>query len=506
MDQATDQSLPTSCYAVLAAICLAALVLPLSFTGGAVATPAIGKAFNAEPSSLTWITNAFMLSFGSLLMAAGTLSDIYGRKRLFTGGLLLFVIVSLLLSIAPGIVCLDALRAVQGIAAAAALASGSAALAQAFEGHARTRAFSLLGSTFGLGLAFGPLLSGLLIEQFGWRSIFITTAVLASLSLLVARSHMRESKVIDAQAPDLPGIVSFSTLLVLFTSAIIFAPQYGWTSPLILALLAGALLSALALVKVELRSRQPMLELSLLKHPRFLGVQILPIGTCYCYIVLIVLLPLRLIGVEGLTALHSGLLMLALSAPMLGVPMLAAWLTRWVSVGRLCAAGFLLAAAGLYALARVDSDDHLHGVLAMLLIGVGTGLPWGLMDGLAVSLVPKEQAGMAAGIFNTSRVAGEGVALAITFALLSALIGNNLSQALPHADYSELAQRLAMGDLSQRQGLDPLLLKTAYRQGFSTLLLILSAFTVLSAGATLLLLLTPNTAHPSPVPRRSERH
>ena len=96
MDQATDHTPHVGRYHVLAAICLAALVLPLSFTGGAVATPAIGKAFDAEPSSLTWITNAFMLSFGSLLMAAGTLSDIYGRKRLFTLGLALFVIVSIL--------------------------------------------------------------------------------------------------------------------------------------------------------------------------------------------------------------------------------------------------------------------------------------------------------------------------------------------------------------------------------------------------------------------------
>ena len=133
MDQATDHTPHAGRYHVLAAICLAALVLPLSFTGGAVATPAIGKAFDAEPSSLTWITNAFMLSFGSLLMAAGTLSDIYGRKRLFTLGLALFVIVSILLASVYSIVWLDALRAVQGIAAAAALASGSAALAQEFE-------------------------------------------------------------------------------------------------------------------------------------------------------------------------------------------------------------------------------------------------------------------------------------------------------------------------------------------------------------------------------------
>lgn len=488
MDQATDHTPHAGRYHVLAAICLAALVLPLSFTGGAVATPAIGKAFDAEPSSLTWITNAFMLSFGSLLMAAGTLSDIYGRKRLFTLGLALFVIVSILLASVYSIVWLDALRAVQGVAAAAALASGSAALAQEFEDQARTRAFSLLGTTFGLGLAFGPMVSGLLIEQFGWRSIFVSTAALAAISLLAALSRMRESFNPEAPKLDLPGVLAFSAMLALFTTAIILGPQAGWRSPLILGLFGGAALSLLAFVTLELRARQPMLELSLLKYPRFVGVQILPIGTCYCYIVLIVLLPFRLIGVEGIAPMHSGLIMLALSAPMLVVPLLAAWLTRWVSAGVLSAAGFLVAAAGLYLLAHAAIGDYQQLVLAMLVIGIGTGFPWGLMDGLAVSVIPKEQAGMAAGIFNTTRVAGEGVALAITIALLTALVGNSLGRVLPAGDYSELAQRLVMGDLGQVQGVDPLLLQAAYLDGFGTLVLVLIGFTVLSAGAAFFLL------------------
>src|ERR1700744_344854 len=115
---------------ILAAICLAALVLPLSFSGGAVATPAISRDLGGSPVALTWITNAFMLSFGSLLMAAGTLADQFGRKRLFASGMALFVVSSLALTLAPSVVWLDIFRAVQGIAAAAALSSGSAALAQ----------------------------------------------------------------------------------------------------------------------------------------------------------------------------------------------------------------------------------------------------------------------------------------------------------------------------------------------------------------------------------------
>ncbi|VTR54344.1 drug resistance MFS transporter, drug:H+ antiporter-2 (14 Spanner) (DHA2) family [Serratia fonticola] len=163
---------------------------------------------------------------------------------------------------------------------------------------------------------------------------------------------------------------------------------------MIVGILISALTCLIAFVVIELRSKEPMLELSLLRHPRFIGVQILPLGTCYCYIVLIVLLPFRLTGVEGISPIQSGLVMLALSAPMLVVPLLAAWLTRWITAGTLSGVGFLLAATGLYMLSQVPIGDHRQLILAMLIIGIGTGFPWGLMDGLAVSVVPKEQAGM----------------------------------------------------------------------------------------------------------------
>lgn len=473
-------------YTILAAICLAALVLPMSFTGGAVATPFIGRAFAATPTELAWITNAFMLSFGSLLMAAGTLADRYGRKRLFIGGMALFAAVSLLLAVAPSVFWLDLLRGAQGIAAAAALAGGTAALAQEFDGHARTRAFSLLGTTFGVGLAFGPLLSGVLIEWLGWRGIFLCTALLALLalvSLVFAVPNLRESRNPHAQHLDTPGVLAFSGLLIAFTSAVILAPGHGWNAPLIQVLLAVSVALAAVFTWVETRARQPMLELRLLRFPRFVGVQILPIGTCYCFIVLVVLLPIRFIGVEGLSAFDAGLRMLALSAPMLLVPMLAASLTRWVSAGRLCTVGFLIAAAGLYRLSTLPADAHTQLIAALLLIGLGTAVPWGLMDGLSISVVPKEQAGMAAGIFNTTRVAGEGVALAITVAVLSALVAHHLSlgSSLSPAELSRAAQHLVMGDLPQTGQIPIAKLRAAYTAGFNTLLQVLAVFTALTA-------------------------
>lgn len=477
---------------ILAAICMAALVLPLSFSGGAVATPAIGRELGGSPSALTWITNAFMLSFGSLLLAAGALADQFGRKRLFTIGMALFSLVSLLSAWAPSVVWLDALRAVQGVAGAAALASGSAALAQEFEGHALTRAFSMLGTTFGIGLAFGPLAAGLLIEAFGWRSIFATTALIGALALVFGVPRMRETRDPDAAGLDWPGTVSFTGMLALFTFGVIQAPASGWGSPLVVgALVASALLLA-TFVAIESRVARPMLDLSLFRYRRFVGVQLLPVGTCYCYIVLVVLLPLRFIGVEGMSEIGAGCLMVALSLPLLVVPAAAAALTRWIAPGVLSGAGFLIAAAGLEWLGQAGVGAPKLGlILPMLLIGVGAGLPWGLMDGLAVNVVPKERAGMATGIFNTARVAGEGVTLAIVGALLASLAQAALRSRLPAeaagagSRLAEAAQRIASGDIGGAAALlpqlDRALLVGAYAGAFQVLVHVLTAVTLLAA-------------------------
>lgn len=495
MNTSMSQGQDSNKLLILAAVCLSALVLPLSFSGGAVATPAIGRDLGGSPAMLTWVTNAFMLSFGSLLMAAGALADQFGRKRLFVLGLGGFIVTSVAMSFAPSVLWLDMLRGVQGVAAAASLSSGGAALAQEFDGHARTRAFSMLGTSFGIGLAFGPLMAGILIEHFGWRSIFQVIAAIGVIAFIFGVPRMRETRDPGAMGLDYPGTVTFTATLALFTFGVIQAPESGWGSPLVMVLLTASAVFLAAFILVETRVKRPMLELSLFRYPRFVGVQILPVGTCYCYIVLVVMLPLRFIGAEGLSEIDAGMLMIALSAPMLIVPMLVASFTRWMSAGVLSGIGFLIAAAGLYWLSLIDfSGSKAALLLPMLVIGIGAGMPWGLMDGLSVSVVPKERAGMASGIFSTTRVAGEGIALAIATAVLGALADTSLARVVPEnvagigARVAEAAQRVTAGDMVRAAATLPEVtrhaLSSSYAEAFTSLLHVLIVITLLSALAT----------------------
>ncbi|GKS99339.1 MFS transporter [Acidovorax sp. SUPP3434] len=471
----------------LLAVCLAALAMPLSFTGPAVALPALRDALGGSPVQLAWVTNAFMLSFGATLMACGALADAFGRKRVFLCGVGVVALSTVGLACAGGIVAFNLWRALQGVGAAAALAGGTSALAQAVQGPARTRAFSWVGTAFGVGLAFGPLLAGWLLGHGGWRAVALSVAGVALAAGAAGARFLQDSRDPGAAGVDWPGAVRFTAALALLTLGVLQAPESGWASLPVVAALAGAAAMATAFVRTERRVRHPMLDLSLFRYPRFVGVQLLAAAPAYAYVVLLVLLPVRFIGIEGLSAMAAGQLMLALSAAMLCVPLMAGWLARWWSAAALSSGGLAVCAVGLWWLSDCAPSSP-AAVLAgpLLLIGVGIGLPWGLMDGLAVSVVPPERAGMATGLFNTVRVAGEGLALALVGAGLVALLALQWPQ-VPGGDAARAAQSLVAGDLSRARALLPQLSQAELLQGyghaFAALLRVLAGVTVFTAVA-----------------------
>lgn len=479
----------------LISICIASITMPFNFTAAAVALPSIGHSFNGTPMAINWVTNAFMLTFGSCLMVAGALADNYGRKKTFTLGIAAFALLSAALTIAPNLFVFDILRASQGIAAAIAFSGGMSALAQVFDGQARLRAFSFVGCSFGIGLAFGPVAAGVMIDVFNWSTVFLVITLLALISFILASRCMRESRNPLSGGIDWAGASSFTWALGVFIYAILRVPESGWGNTVNLILFAVSFVSLIVFVLIELRVREPMLDLTLFRFPKFVGVQLLAAAPAYSFVVLLLLLPLRFVGVEGMSVLDAGQLMIALSAPLLVLPVLAGMLTRWFSSSVLCGTGLLICAAGLYWLSSVPiGGTAWHLALPMLVIGVGISLPWGLMDGLAVSVVPKERAGMATGIFSTTRVAGEGVAVAIVSALLSSFIANNLHRVVKNTpiDVVSAAQRMATGDMAGAVQL--LNLKTqnvlinSYNLAFSHLLIILTIITLIVAVVVFLFL------------------
>lgn len=468
---------------------MAAMLLPLSFTGGVVTTPAIQRMLGGSPGELSWLTNGFMLTFGSFLLAAGVAADATSRKRIFITGAALFCLSSLVTCFTNNLVISGVLRSLQGLAAAMLLASGSALLARLYTGAHRTRMFSILGTVFGAGLAFGPLAMGFITDTLGWRWVYILFAVLAGCVLLAGMTFLPRSEHNEPHPVDKTGLTLFTAALVLFTSAVMLLPTYGVFSFITLSLFISAVVLFSGFIARCLSVNHAVLDMSLLRSPRFLCVLLLPIATCYCYVVLLIIVPLHLMGGEGFSESQSALYLIALTSPMLIFPSCAALLTRWFLPGMVSASGLLIASVGLLLLGHaLQSNSSILLVLALIMTGAGAALPWGLMDGLAISSVPVEKAGMAAGLFNTVRVAGEGIALAMVSAFLTEMNELSLNKTV-HGIAPEVIHRAAAwlggGNTEQAAAILPGvsrgLIQDSYDNAYTFLFRVLAAVTLVCA-------------------------
>ncbi|MFJ5443492.1 MFS transporter [Pectobacterium sp. CHL-2024] len=477
----------------LLAACLTGLLIPLCFTGPAVVLPAISQELGGSPAQLSWIMNAYILSYGGAMMVSGSLTDIYGRRRIWLIGLAWFCVFTFAIPFSPSVLWIDLLRLLQGLGGAAAFAAAMSSLAPLFAGRARARAFSLLGTTFGLGLAFGPLISGWMVEASSWQGVFYATGIVGLLGWGLVAISTRQVHEANSGTMDWPGMVSFTLALGLFTYGMLLVPELGWRNATVIAILLASVAVFACFVVIERRAAQPMLDLEFFRSPGFIGVQVLAASPAFLFIVLIVMLPGRFIGIDGYSAFQAGQMMVWLAAPLLVVPFLAALLTRWLTPRLLCSVGLFLVAGGLIGLAHGFALGGAVLPLPLLLIGIG--LPWGLMDALAVSVVTPERVGMATGIFNTVRVSADGVAIAMISALLATLIQNGMAleigESVSPAALLEAASRTALGDLhiavSILPGNEDLLLQR-YTESFITVMYVLAGIAALTACSVFVLL------------------
>ncbi|MER5602511.1 MFS transporter [Streptomyces sp. NPDC002265] len=439
----------------LVAVCLAVLVLPASLTGTSVALPEINSDLHVGLASLQWVVNAYNLAFACFMLGCGSLADIVGRRRMFTAGTVLFALSTLAGAITSSIVVLDVTRALAGLGAAAVMTSGAAILATTFEGAAQARAFAILGSSAGAGLALGPSTAGLLVDAYGWRSVFLSHLVISVLVLL-AVPMMPESRNPAATKVDWAGTTTFTLSLFCLMYAIVQGPQQGWTSAGTLLLLGGAAVLMALFVVAELRQSQPMIQLSLLRQGRFMAVSLIPIALSFSFVCLLVLLPTYFTGVVGMSVNASGATMMLLTLPVLVVPLVVSQLVKnGVSTRLVLTLSLVVAAAGAAWLTLIGPDVSVAALAGpLLLLGISMGMTAGLVDGAAITSVEPAQAGAAAGLFNTMRLAGEAFAIAVMSAVLLNSTRSHISDGLSavrgakDVDVDGVADRVIGGDLA----------------------------------------------------------
>ncbi|NIH98380.1 MFS family permease [Mycolicibacterium fluoranthenivorans] len=411
----------------MAAVGLASIMLPFSVTGAAVVLPQLSGSLHASVTDAQWTLNTFNITFAALPLAAGTVADRIGRRRVLLLSIALVGLSSALLTLAPSMMLVNIARTVQGCGAAGVLAAGAAILAHATVGRQRQIAFGVLGTSFGTGLALGPMAAGALTQTLGWRSVFMLVAAL-SLPAWACATRAPESNNPDHPGLDWPGLLTFTASLTALSVAFVAAGAHGWTQPTTLASFGGAAALLIGFAWLELhQGPRAMFDVRLFGKPAFVAVVCQPFTVTLGFVILLVYLPAYLQGAGGRSVAESGLLLLPMTAPVLILPLIAAFIAARTSLRAVLTAASLLIAIGAAALTTLtDHGSWLLLAVPLLPFGIGVGLAFGVMDNAAVSTVPVANSGAAAGIFNTMRITGESLAVSAAAALLTTLTARHL--------------------------------------------------------------------------------
>jgi EmrB/QacA subfamily drug resistance transporter len=406
----------------LIVLCLGSLMIVLDTTIVNVALPSIRSDLHFSPTSLAWVVNAYLLTFGGFLLLGGRLGDLFGHRRLFVGGIALFTVASLCCGLSQSQNLLIAARAVQGLGGAVASAVSLSLMMNLFTEPAdRAKAMGVFGFVASGGGSMGVLLGGILTGSLDWHWIFLVNIPIGIAVVLLSFRLLPDSRAEAAgRRLDIGGAVLVTAALMLAVYAIVNGNQDGWLSGKTLGMLAGAAALAVCFLVVESRIAEPLVPLGLFRLRNVSVANIVGVlwaGAMFAWFFLSALYlqlvlhysPLKV----GLAFLPANLIMGALS---IGV---SARLVMRFGIKRPLGAGLVIASLGLALFARAPvGGSFLVDVLpAMILLGIGAGIAFNPVLLAAMSDVSPEESGLASGIVNTSFMMGGALGLAILASL-----------------------------------------------------------------------------------------
>jgi EmrB/QacA subfamily drug resistance transporter len=411
----------------LVAVCVTTFMLLLDITIVNVALPSIQHRLKADLTGLQWVVDAYALALAALILTAGALADRFGRRLLFTFGVIVFTSASLLCGLAWNITALNVARGLQGVGGAALFATALALIGHEYPGADRFGAIAVWGATVGAAVASGPLVGGILTDALGWRWVFFVNVPVGAFALLVARTRMAESRDAGAVKTDFAGLITFSAALFLIVFGLLRGNAEGWGSPLILSTLVAGIALLVAFVVVEAQQQRPMLDISLFRRPAFVGVSLATFAIAAGMFALFPYLSIYLQDVLGTSPLGAGLRFLPLTIFVFVIPLATRGIVQRMQPWVFPALGLLLVAVALLLMHGLTSDSVWTALLpGFIVAGVGIGLANPTLAAAALRTVDPARTGMASGINNTFRLGG----VAIGVAALGAVLENRVSASL----------------------------------------------------------------------------
>lgn len=391
----------------------------LDMTAVSVALPAIQEDMGGGIAGLQWVVNAYTIVFAGLLLSMGAFADRMGAKRVYMGGLTLFLAASALSAVAPTLGALIALRALLGIGGAALMPASLALMAHAYPAPAeRARALGAWAAVTGAAMAAGPVVGGLLVDAFGWRSIFWLNVPIAVVSLAMTVRFVGATKGKPGNSFDWGGQITAIVAIAALSFGFMEGETYGWGSPAIVAAFGAALLSAIGFARTEARGRSPLLPLRLFRNATVSAGMLAGMAVNVGLSGILFVVPMFLQQEGGLSARMAGLALLPMMVPLAFNPIVTGRIVARIGARAPMTAGFALAGAGtlLLVLAEARAGDAMT-VVGLLLVGFGVSFTLPSLMAAVMSAVPKEQAGAVSGALNSSRQLGATLGVAVLGAI-----------------------------------------------------------------------------------------
>lgn len=407
---------------VLAIVLVSYLMIVIDISIVITGLPQIRADLGFSATGLSWVTNAYTLAFGGLLLLGARAGDLFGRRRMFITGLALFMVASLAVATAQSVVWLLTARAVQGVGAAVLAPSTLALLTTTFPpGPGRVRAIGFYGATAGLGASVGLVLGGVLTDLVSWRAGFFLNIPVGVALVVAGRRLLPETDPRPGRL-DLPGALTSTLGMTAVVFGLVNAAETGWSDRQTVGALAGGVLLLMLFLVQERRAEQPILPLRLFASRERTGGyagRLLFLGGMLSFWFFITQ---YLQGVLGLSPLATGFAFLPTTVVSFGVAVSARRLTQWLGSAPVLAGSMILSIIGMAWLGRLSADtSYLTGVaLPMLLIGAGQGGTMPRLTSAGVAGVPAEDAGVAGGLVNVAHQLGGCLGLAVLVTVFAA--------------------------------------------------------------------------------------
>lgn len=436
----------------LTIVCTAIFMLLLDVTVVAVALGDMQQSLDASLSDLQWVVDAYTLALACLLLTSATVGDRIGRRRVFLAGMAVFTLGSLACALAGSALVLDLTRAAQGIGGAMLFGTAIPIIGDAFrDPKARATAIGIFGATLGAATAVGPLVGGALVDAAGWRWIFLVNVPVGVIALAAGLRILPESRADNPRRADWPGTALLTGALLALLLGVIRGQADGWTSPLIVSLLALSVVAFGAFLAREWRTPEPMLDLSLFRSRSYAGVSIAAFAVSGTLIASTTYLGLYFVNTLGYEPFDAGLRFLPFTVTSFVAAPIAAQLMGRLGASRTIAAGLVLTTAGLAWMAQIDAASSWTAFIpGFVIAGSGAGVLGASLTQAALDAVEPSRSGMATGVVSTMRQLGVAVGVALLGVLFhsrgvdtaeSALDGSGI----PHGASDQLSDAIGSG-------------------------------------------------------------